>query len=70
MNSEIKTGNRFGLIGEKLGHSFSPLLHARFGKYSYSLMEVARENIDSFLESDGFDGANVTSPYKEIARAP
>lgn len=69
MNSEIKTGNRFGLIGEKLGHSFSPLLHARFGKYSYSLMEVARENIDSFLESDGFDGANVTIPYKEIAMA-
>ena len=63
------TGNRFGLIGEKLGHSFSPLLHERFGDYDYSLMEVGRDDIDDFFERADFDGANVTIPYKEKAMA-
>ena len=65
-NSDI-SDKRFGLIGEKLGHSFSPILHERFGNYAYSLMEVSRDHIDAFLESADFDGANVTIPYKEKA---
>ena len=64
---ENHTGNRFGLIGEKLGHSFSPLLHERFADYEYSLMEIPRDVIDSFLDGNSFDGANVTIPYKETA---
>ncbi len=62
----IQTGG-FGLIGEKLGHSFSPILHAHFGDYPYSLMEIPRESIDDYFENGDFAGANVTIPYKEIA---
>ena len=31
---------RCGLLGEKLGHSYSPELHAFFGNYDYELFEV------------------------------
>lgn len=57
----------FGLVGEKLGHSFSPLLHEKFGEYSYELIEVAKEEIGAFFERADFDGVNVTIPYKEKA---
>ena len=59
--------SRYGLIGEKLGHSFSPLLHERFGDYDYKLMEIPRELIDSYFEQADFCGINVTIPYKETA---
>lgn len=57
----------YGLVGEKLGHSFSPLLHERFGGYRYDLFEIAREDIDEFFKNAGFDAVNVTIPYKEKA---
>ncbi len=57
----------YGLIGEKLGHSFSPLLHARFGDYDYVLNEVSKADIDTFFETAPFSGVNVTIPYKELA---
>ncbi|MBQ6575918.1 MAG: shikimate dehydrogenase, partial [Lachnospiraceae bacterium] len=58
---------RFGLVGEKLGHSFSPLLHEKFGSYEYDLIEVSKDEIDSFFVRADFDGVNVTIPYKEKA---
>ena len=57
----------YGLVGEKLGHSFSPLLHSRFGDYRYDLIEVPKDEIDGFLERADFAGVNVTIPYKEVA---
>ncbi len=65
--SKQSENNRYGLIGEKLGHSFSPLLHARFGEYEYKLMEIPKDEIDAFFEKKDFEGANVTIPYKENA---
>ena len=59
--------SRYGLVGEKLGHSFSPLLHEKFGSYDYDLMEIPRDRIDAFFEKADFDGVNVTIPYKETA---
>ena len=35
----------YGLLGEKLGHSFSPLIHSRFGSYEYRLFEVPRDKM-------------------------
>ena len=67
MGTDNRSDNRFGLIGEKLGHSFSPLLHARFADYKYSLMEISREDIDAYFAAADFDGVNVTIPYKETA---
>ena len=55
---------RFGLLGEKLGHSYSPELHAFFGGYDYELFEVAPEDLREFLRERNFQGLNVTIPYK------
>ena len=53
-----------GLLGEKLGHSYSPELHAFFGDYDYDLFEVPPEDLGSFLKTQDFQGLNVTIPYK------
>jgi shikimate dehydrogenase len=55
----------FGLLGEKLGHSFSKEIHALLGDYSYELIEVPREELRSFISERKFSGLNVTIPYKE-----
>lgn len=55
----------YGLIGEKLGHSYSPMIHARLADYRYELREVAPENLHDFLISRDFRGLNVTIPYKQ-----
>ena len=56
---------RFGLLGEKLSHSFSPQIHAELGAYEYRLFEKKPEEVESFLHSGEFDGLNVTIPYKK-----
>jgi len=55
----------YGLLGEKLGHSYSKLIHSSFGLYSYELIEVEKENIDKFMSEKEFKGLNVTIPYKQ-----
>lgn len=55
----------YGLLGETLGHSFSPQIHACLGDYEYNLFEVAPENLGDFLRSGTFEGLNVTIPYKK-----
>jgi len=55
----------YGLIGEKLGHSFSKLIHEKLGGYSYELIEIAPGGLDSFITGRGFKGLNVTIPYKK-----
>lgn len=54
-----------GLLGEKLGHSFSREIHEKLGRYSYELLEVAPERLEEFLTRRDFDGLNVTIPYKQ-----
>ena len=54
-----------GLLGETLGHSYSPMIHHELGDYDYQLFEVPRERLDSFLTSGSWDGLNVTIPYKK-----
>ena len=56
---------RCGLLGEKLGHSYSPAIHAELADYEYGLCEVAPEKLGEFLTGGGFDGLNVTIPYKK-----
>ena len=56
---------RAGLLGRKLGHSFSPRIHSFFGDYSYDLFEVEPEQLDAFMQGDAFDAMNVTIPYKK-----
>jgi len=55
----------FGLLGERLTHSFSPLIHAELGDYEYRLYEKRLEDVENFLRNGNFDGLNVTIPYKQ-----
>ena len=54
-----------GLLGRKLGHSYSPQIHACLGDYSYTLFEKEPEEVADFLKNGGFTGLNVTIPYKK-----
>lgn len=56
---------RYGLIGEKLGHSFSKVIHERLCAYEYDLLPLPREEVGPFLTRREFAGINVTIPYKE-----
>ncbi len=55
----------FGLLGEKLGHSFSPQIHGLLADYEYRLYPVEREELELFLAQAPLDGMNVTIPYKK-----
>ena len=54
-----------GLLGRKLGHSYSPQIHSQLGSYDYRLFEKEPEELDDFLKSGDFTGLNVTIPYKK-----
>ena len=54
-----------GLLGRKLGHSFSPRIHSHLGDYSYELFQKEPEELEDFLKNGGWDSINVTIPYKK-----
>ena len=54
-----------GLLGRKLGHSYSPQIHAHLGDYPYDLFEKEPEEVEEFLRNGDFTAINVTIPYKQ-----
>ena len=56
---------QFGLLGRKLGHSWSPEIHALLGSAPYSLVEREPEELEGFLQTTYLDAMNVTIPYKK-----
>lgn len=56
---------KYGLIGEKLGHSFSREIHNELGSAPYELKEIARQELPAFLAARDFCAVNVTIPYKQ-----
>ena len=54
-----------GLLGRKLGHSYSPQIHSLLGNYHYDLIEVEPELLKSALDNTEYTGFNVTIPYKK-----
>ena len=54
-----------GLLGETLGHSYSPMIHHALADYDYRLFEVPKPELDAFLKTGAWDGLNVTIPYKK-----
>lgn len=56
---------KYGLIGEKLGHSFSKIIHEQLADYTYDLIPLTREELDAFMTEKHFSALNVTIPYKE-----
>ena len=55
----------YGLIGERLGHSYSPQIHKAFGDYDYQLYPMPLHEVEALLKSKQFKGLNVTIPYKQ-----
>ena len=58
---------KFGLLGRKLSHSYSPAIHKELGSYPYELYEVEPEDLERFLLNGNWSGLNVTIPYKKDA---
>ena len=56
----------YGLIGEKLSHSFSKIVHGYLASYDYELKEIKKEDLESFMIAKEFEAINVTIPYKEM----
>ena len=56
---------KYGLLGRKLDHSYSPQLHNMLSDYEYKLYEVEPEDLDTFMEATRLSGMNVTIPYKK-----
>ena len=57
-------GRIYGLIGRKLGHSYSVPIHRALGNGSFALYELEPEALGAFLLRDDIGGLNVTIPYK------
>ena len=56
---------KYGLIGKKLGHSYSKAIHGLLGNSDYELVEIPPEEVADFMKKADFLGVNVTIPYKE-----
>lgn len=56
---------RYGLIGEKLGHSYSKIIHEHLADYTYDLIPLSKEEFVPFMENHDFTAINVTIPYKQ-----
>ena len=54
----------YGLIGEKLGHSYSKDIHEMLADYTYDLCPLTKEEFAEFMEKKDFKSINVTIPYK------
>lgn len=54
-----------GLLGKKLGHSFSSQIHQQLGNYEYPLIELSEEELGDFIKNGSWCGLNVTIPYKK-----
>jgi len=56
---------RYGLIGEKLGHSYSKIIHEKLADYQYDLIPLKETELDPFMNTKDFAAINVTIPYKQ-----
>ena len=54
----------YGLLGERLGHSFSPQIHRDLAGYDYQLLPTPPEAVEGLFARRAFQGLNVTIPYK------
>jgi shikimate dehydrogenase len=55
----------YGLIGEKLGHSYSKEIHEQLADYTYDLCPVSKQDFHRFMTDRDFKAINVTIPYKQ-----
>ncbi len=60
-------GAPYGLVGRRLGHSWSRQIHEILGSAPYELLELEPEEVEPFLRDGAWRGLNVTIPYKTDA---
>lgn len=62
---------KYFVLGSSIAYSLSPVIHSELYKIFgddaiYTIKDVAEDKFDSFMQSlSGYDGFNVTKPYKE-----
>ena len=57
----------YGLIGSRLGHSYSKIIHEKIAPYTYELCPLpTEEEAHAFLQKRAFRAINVTIPYKQL----
>jgi len=56
---------KYGLIAEKVGHSYSAEIHNKLFGYEYELKALSPNELESFMHNKEFSAVNVTIPYKE-----
>lgn len=61
----MNMSRRYGLIGEKLSHSFSKAIHEQLADYQYELIELSPDQLADFMTQKDFTAINVTIPYKQ-----
>lgn len=59
----------YGLLGRKLGHSYSVPIHRALGNKAYALFEREPETLAEFFANGDIAGLNVTIPYKRDVMA-
>lgn len=57
----------YGLIGSRLGHSYSKVIHEMICDYTYDLHPLpTEEEAHAFMQARDFKAINVTIPYKQL----
>ena len=62
-------GARCGLLGERLAHSYSPVIHRKLGNTDYRLFEADAARAAEIISGADYDWLNVTIPYKLLAKS-
>ncbi len=57
-------GRPYGVLGEKLGHSYTPVIYRELAGLDYRRFERAPESVEAFITGDEWEGFNATIPYK------
>lgn len=55
----------YGVLGEKLGHSYTPVIYRELAGLNYVKFEREPDQLEAFLHGDEWEGVNVTIPYKK-----
>ena len=54
-----------GLLGRKLGHSYSAQIHSYLGDYEYNYHELEPDELNAFFSQNDLSCFNITIPYKK-----
>lgn len=55
----------YGVLGEKLGHSYTPVIYRELAGLDYVKFEREPDQLEAFLRGQEWEGVNVTIPYKK-----